>query len=557
MPMIRGRARRGALMWFAAAITISLVVVLPVGVVLSSLLRSSDGAWAHLAETRLGEYIGNTLGLSAAVGALALAIGVPTAWLITMHRFPGRNVLAWGLMLPLAVPGYIAAYSFTDLLQFSGPVQTWLRDGMGLDNASRWFPEIRSFGGAVVVLAFTLYPYVYLAARSAFAGVSRSALEASRTLGRGPFGTLYFVVLPLARPALMAATMLVIMETAADFGTVDYFAVDTLATGVYRTWFGLDSPTAASQLASLLLAIVFVLFVLETAARRQRRFHDTSRRTGSAARTSLGPVAGIAASGVCVVPIFIGFVAPGAWLAVLAIRHGDSRAMELFASHGTNSFVLAALSAIAAVVLGLLVVFAWRQRGGIGPRITMDLCRAGYAIPGPVIAIGVLAGLGFADRRLNEAWAAAGGAEPLGLIFTGSVIALLVGYQTRFLAVAVSLIESGYSRVHRNMDAAARLLSARPTGVLLRVHVPALRGTLLAAGLVVFVDVVKELPATLMLRPFNVETLAVRVYQLASDERLNEAATGALAIVIVGMLPVVLLARGIDRERRSMEETGT
>lgn len=538
---------RGGLAWLALSLAVTLIVAVPVGVVLSSVVRDSGGAWQHLAETRLADYATNTLVLAASVCALAVVLGVASAWLVAMHRFPGRRVLSWALLLPLAMPAYISAYSLTDLLQHSGPVQTWLRDGAGLASSARWFPEIRSLPGAAVVLACALYPYVYLAARASFATLPRSAIESSRTLRHGPLGSFLRVALPFARPAIVASGVLVIMETVADFGTVDYFAIDTFATGIYRTWFGLDSQVAASQLSSLLLVCVFALVLAEASARRRRRFHNTSARVDAVRPTALRPLASAAAICVCGAPLLVGFLLPAGWLVVLAISKGDARSSELFVGHAVNSFTLAGISAAVAVVLGLLVVFVSRLRGGGLARGAAEFCRAGYAVPGPVIAIGVLAVLGWLDHRLNDAWLAAGGNEPIGLILTGTVVAVLVGYQTRFLAVTVSLIESGYARVNRHLDDAARSLGARPARLLVRVHVPAVRGTLLVAGLLVFVDVVKELPATLMLRPFNFGTLAVRVYQLASDERLGEAATGALAIVAVGVLPAILLARAADR----------
>ena len=550
----RGSPLRRGWGWLAMSIGIAMLVIVPVAVVLSSVLRDSGGAWQHLAQTRLADYATNTLILAVCVCALAMLMGTVSAWVVTMHRFPGRSVFAWALLLPLAMPAYISAYSLTDLLQHSGPVQSWLRD-TALAGTSTWFPHIRSFPGAVLVLACALSPYVYLAARASFATLPRSAIESSRTLGNGPLRSFLRVALPLARPALVAAGVLVVMETVADFGTVDYFAIDTFATGIYRTWFGLESQVAASQLSSLLLMFVFALVLTESAVRRRRRFHHTSARTDPPRPTALGPLASAGAVAACGVPIIIGFIVPASWLVVLAISKGDARSAELFAGHATNTFLLASASALLAVVLGLLVVFIARLRGGGIARISSELCRAGYAVPGPVIAIGVLVALGWMDRRINGAWVEVVGGQPLGLILTGSVVALLVGYQTRFLAVTVSLIESGYARVHRHLDDAARTLGARPLSMLLRVHVPALGGTLAIAGLLVFVDVVKELPATLMLRPFNFDTLAVRVYQLASDERLGEAAPGALAIVVVGIIPAIVLARVADGSRGASEKS--
>ncbi len=545
------RAGRG---WLGASVAISLLVAVPVGVVASSVFRDSGGAWTHLVQTRLADYVFNTIALAALVGALAGAIGVATAWLIAMHRFPGRDILAWALLLPAAVPGYIAAYAVTDLLQFSGPVQSLLRDATGLGAGEYWFPNIRSFPGAVFILALSLFPYVYFAARVSFATLPRSALEASRTLGRGSWASFFRVALPMSRPMLAAGVALVILETIGDFGTVDYFAVDTLATGIYRTWFGLDSPNAALQLASVALLIVALAFAAEVASRRRAAVHATSESSAPAPPTRLAPLAGTLAGLACLTPIVLGFILPAARLAYLAITHGDRRGLELFAGYAANTFTLAAISGAGAAALALIVVFTHRLNRSWRSRAVMDACRAGYALPGPLVAIGVLTALAAVDHLLNDAWSLFADGRGPGLLLTGSVAAVLVGYQTRFLSVAVSFVEGAMARIDVRLDDAARMLSARPGRMLARVHLPALRGALLASALLVLVDVAKELPATLMLRPFNFETLAVRVYHLASDERLHEASTGALAIVIIGVLPVILMTRYLDPTRARKPE---
>jgi iron(III) transport system permease protein len=530
-----------------------MLVAAPVGVVASSVFRDSGGAWAHLAETRLADYVFNTLTLAISVGALAGVIGVGAAWLVAMHRFPLRRTLGWALLLPAAVPGYIAAYAITDLLQFSGPVQTALRAATGLEAGSYWFPSIRSMPGAILILGLSLYPYVYFASRVAFASLPGSAIEASRTLGRGTLSTFFRVALPMSRPMLAAGVALVVMETIGDFGTVDYFAVDTLATGIYRTWFGLDSQTAALQLATVALGILAVVYVAEVASRRRVAVHATGARTMPPAPTRLSPMRGALACAACLAPILIGFAIPAGRLAYLAFRHGDQRALELFAGHAVNTFTLAAVSGAAAAALALVVVFTHRLRRTGVTRVVMDVCRLGYALPGPLVAIGVLTALAWLDHALNDAWTAVDGGPGPGLLLTGSVVAVLVGYQTRFLSVAVSFLESSMTRVDVRLDDAARMLSATPSRLLRTVHLPALRGALVAAGLLVLVDVAKELPATLMLRPFNFETLAVRVYHLASDERLHEASTGALAIVLVGIAPVILMSRFLDPPEHAKE----
>lgn len=540
--------------WLLASVSVALFVLVPVGVVLSSVFRDAQGAWEHLAQTRLSEYIVNTLALATSVGLCAAVIGVSSAWLISTHRFPGRDFLSWALLLPIAVPGYIAAYAMTDLLQFSGPVQSWLRGTFGLSRGDYWFPDIRTLSGAILILSFALYPYVYFAARMALSTVPRSTIEASRTLGHGPWATLLRVTLPLCRPAIIAGVALVVMETIADFGTVEHCAVDTLTTGVYRTWFGLDSQVAASQLASVALLVVGVAIAIEFVSRRRARVHATTARCVSPSPTRLSRPAGAIAAALCALPILIGFALPAGHLSFLTLRHGDARAIELFAGYGFNTFALAAISGLIAITLGLFVVFTARLSRSRVATAVKEVCRAGYALPGPLIAIGVLTCLASFDHALNDSWRSlVSGSSGPGLLVSGTVLAVLIGYQTRFLSIAVSLIDGGMSRINRRLDDAARTLNSRSRSVLLRVHAPMLRGTLLIAALLVFVDVAKELPATLMLRPFNFETLATRVYRLASDERLYEASTGALAIVLVGILPVVILSRFIDSDKRNSQ----
>ena len=542
--------RRGiaAHSWIIAGVVTGLLVALPVVVVAASIFQSSNGEWSHLAQTRLPRYVTNTVILALSVCTIAGFFGIVSAWLVTMYRFPGRKMLSWAQLLPLAVPAYLSAYALTDFFQFSGPVQTWLREQFHLVPGEYWFPNIRSLGGAIIILAFALYPYVYFAARVAFLELPRSALEASRTLGRGPLLTFLSVGVPLARPALVAGIMLVLMETVADFGAVDYCAVDTFATGIYRTWFGLESPVAAAQLSALLISVLFLLLGLEWILRRGNRYHRTTSRCDQERVTSLGMTKGILASLFCICPIAVGFILPASRLLVLAIREGDSRASQVLGELIFTTAWVACLASMIAVVLAVLIGYSRRLQKGILTGFSSTAARAGYAIPGPVIGIGLLMTLVWVDHAINDVSGSLLGEHwKPGLIFTGSVAALVIGYQTRFLAVSISFVESGFSRIHTRVDDAARTLGAGPTRTFFGIHLPMMRRSLLAAGFIVFVDVAKELPITLMLRPFNFDTLAVRVYSLASDERLEEAATASLAIIVIGLLPVFLLSRHIER----------
>jgi iron(III) transport system permease protein len=538
--------------WTVLCVAISLVVALPVLVVLYSLTQDSEGEWAHLASTRLPGYLFNTAVIAISVCAISAIVGTATAWLVTTCDFPGRRLLSWSLILPLAVPAYLAAYAYTDLFQFAGPVQTWLRDAFSLERGDYWFPDLRTRGGAIFILSATLYPYVYLAARTAFLEQSACSLEVARTLGRGPWRAFLSVALPLARPSIAAGTALVLMETLADFGAVDYCAVDTLATGVYHTWRSLENPTAAGQLASMLLGIVVLAVAIEAIARRRAKHHQLTTRHQRIKRQPLGIVGSIAAIAVCLLPIVAGFALPVGIFVHMAVATSDERAIDVAIEYGGNSLILASIACVVAVVLALLVAYAHRLSRGPVTAVAARLSGLGYALPGTVLGLGLLIPLTFLDRRFNDLTDALFGTKP-GLIFTGTIVAVLLGYQTRFLGVALAMIESAFGRAKPSLDDAARTLGASRIRLILRVHLPMLRASILAAALLVFVDVVKELPATLMLRPFNFETLAVRTYQLASDERLEQASLSALLIVAIGLIPVIVLSLLLTDRRRDAQ----
>jgi len=562
---VSGRFRRSfpPLPWTIACVLASSAVVAPLAVVLGSIFDGSGGAWPHVREHTLGEYAANTAALVAVVGLGTLAVGCTTAWVVTAYRFPGRGVLSWMLLLPIAVPGYIGAYMLTDLLQFSGPVQTTIRGWFGWQAGDYWFPPIRSLGGAAFVLVFSLYPYVYIAARIAFGSQSRSISEAARTLGVGPLARFARLSFPIARPAVIAGVMLVVMETLADYGTVDYFAIDTLATGVYRVWYGVGSQTAALQLSALLVsASAFVILI-------ERRIHRSrSKRTDTARFSAPRPVAltgrrSAGALAICVLPVLIGFAIPLVQLIRLSASSGVAPLDARLRHAGFNSAGVGSVAACVAVLLALLLLFAARTWPGRLTRTLIGVSRLGYAIPGTVVAVALMGLLADLDHGLNAAWTSlrpdAGWAP--GLLLSGSLFALLLGYQTRFLALPLGVIQGGYDRLPKNTDRAARTLGARPLPVLARVHLPALRFAVLSAGVLVFVDVIKELPVTLGMRPANFDTLAARAYRLASDERLAEAAGPSLVIVLVGVVPVwfihTMLGSGLFSGRGPRPSEGT
>ncbi len=532
------------------AVIIAALISMPVLSVFSNVLvGGTSDTWAHLADTVLGEFVRNTVILCIGVGLGVSSIGITTAWLTTMHDFPGRRFFEWGLVLPLAVPAYVMAYVYTDYLQFVGPVQSWLRETFEWRRGDYWFPDVRSVGGAVAMFMFVLYPYVYMLARTAFLERASGMLEAGRSLGLGPWGSFFRVSLPLARPAVVAGTALALMETLADFGTVSYFGVQTFTTGIYRAWFSLGDRTAAAQLSASLLAFVILVLLLERASRGRARFNNTSRSAARPIRKRLSPLAGLLAAFACFMPLFLGFLLPGFLLLKMAIVEGDAQFGPRFFDLARNSFVLAAVSALLAVVLAVLLAYAARLARSRLPEMLNRIVALGYAVPGSVIAVGVLIPVTRLDHQIAAGWEAAFGSNP-GLVLTGGIAALVYAYLSRFLAVALHSVESSLGKITPNMDDASRSMGYGKWATLGRVHVPILRGSLLTAGLLVFVDVMKELPATLVMRPFNFDTLATQAHTLAADERLAEASTAALTIVAVGLLPMFIISRQIVKGER-------
>lgn len=530
---------------FAVALTLAL----PVLVVLGFVFVPAGEVWQHLAATVLTDYVKNSLLLMLGVAIGTLTIGVTTAWLTSMCQFPGRGIFEWALLLPLAIPAYIIAYTYTGMLDFSGPVQSALREWFGWGYGDYWFPEIRTLEGAAIMLTLVLYPYVYLLTRAAFLSQSICVLDVSRTLGNGPWRTFWLVAMPLARPAIIAGLSLALMETLADFGTVQYFGVATFTTGIFRTWFGLGSAEAAAQLAAMLMLFVFVLIMLERYSRRSARYHHTSRRHQDIRRYRLRGWRALLAFGFCLGVLLLGFLLPGAqllkWTLTVADEVIDARFMEMV----WNSLKLAGIATVLALMLAILLSYGQRLHPARPVRFAVRLAGMGYAVPGAVIAIGVIIPFAWLDNTI-DAWSRETFDYSTGLILSGSLVALVFAYLTRFLAVSLQTVEAGLGKVTNSMEEAGRSFGYRPMTILRRIHIPILKGSLLTALLLVFVDVLKELPATLILRPFNFNTLAVRAYELATDERLAEAAPAALAIVAVGIIPVMLLSWSITRSRK-------
>ena len=518
---------------------LALALALPVLAVLGSWLQwsgQSADILLEMARTVLPDYALTTLGLCLMVALGVTVLGLATAALVTLFDFPGRGVFEWLLLLPLAMPAYVVAYAYTDFLQFSGPLQVALRELLGLQG--RLWPDVRSVWGAALVFTLSLYPYVYLLARTALVERASGLMEAARLLGAPLSRRIREIALPLARPAVAAGVALALMETLADFGVSSYFGIQTFTAGIYKAWLSMDNRIAAAQLATVLLAVVVVLLQLEQRAQKRMRFNQgRGSRQGSAEAqpVQLHGMRRVLAWSVCGLPVVLGFVLPV--LIMLRAFVGETTEMpwERFGQWAWTSLRLGAMTAVLAVGVALALAFRVRTRADRISQGAIQLVGLGYAIPGAVVVVGLLLPLGW----IQQIWPA----SSAGAWITATSLGLVWAYLVRFCAVALQSVQSGYARIPASLDDSARMLGVTGWGLMRRVHMPLLRRTTVAAALLVFVDVMKELPATMVLRPFNSDTLAVVAYQLARDERLGEAALPSLALVLVGLIPVILLSR--------------
>ena len=537
--------------WRIYLFIVTAVIAVPMLVIFASLLQPFSSAWQHLFDTVLTDYITNSLLLMAGVGIGTLVLGVSAAWLTAMCDFPGRKILSWAFLLPMAMPAYIIAYTYTGILDFSGPLQTALRDTYQWQYGDYYFPEIRSLGGAICMLSLVLYPYVYMLVRVAFLEQSTAVLEASRNLGKKPWQTLFLVALPMARPAIVAGVSLALMETLADYGTVAYFGVSSFTTGIFRTWYGLGELTTAAQLCAFLMLFVFALIMAERWSRQRLRFHHHSAKKKMVRLRLKGWRSALAIS-VGSLIVFLGFVLPASQLAIWASVGWQENLDGDFITLLFNSFSLAAIASVCCLIVAVFLAYTKRAFASRAELGAVAVASLGYAVPGTVIAVGVLIPVAWLDNQidfLSTTWFD----YPTGLIISGTLGLLVFAYLVRFLSVSLNTVDSGLTAIKPSIDESARSLGATPSRVLSRIHLPILRTSLLTALLLVFVEVLKELPTTLILRPFNFNTLAVRTYELASDERLVDAALPALAIVIIGLLPVLLITKSILNERFSNE----
>ncbi|HHQ4643065.1 TPA: ABC transporter permease [Aeromonas veronii] len=532
--------------WMTGSWAIALLLGLPVIALLFSAFSAEGELFRHLADTVLLDYLGNTLGLVVGVVLLSLLFGVPTAWLVAMCQVPGRRALQWALMLPMAMPSYIVAYVYTGLLDYSGPLQAGLRALFGWNSpADYWFPAIRSLGGAAWVLALVLFPYVYLLTRASFLEQSVSLIHSSRLLGCTPWQSFRRLSLPLARPAIMVAVSLVAMETLADFATVHFFAINTLTTAVYDTWLGYGSLATAAKLSCLMLLAVVLLIALERRSRSRQQVFQKSMGHEQPLRYPLKGMSRALAALWCWGLVLAGFGLPFVILLDYGVRYFELSWTPEFVRFAGNSLAISALTALLAMGIALLLGFFRRLDGGFKSLLPLRMAAMGYAMPGTVLAIGVLVPLTALDFAINDLadWL---GRQGPGLLLTGTITAIVFGYLVRFVAIAIGSVESSMGKISPSLDMAARSLGQGDGGMLRRVHLPLVRRGLFAGAMLVFIESMKELPAALLLRPFNFDTLATHVYQFVSDEMLERGALGAIVIVLVGLLPLIWVNRSLD-----------
>lgn len=546
--------KSGSGWWNALTIGIALLVSIPILTVIANLFVPSGDIWQHLASTVLPDYVKNSFWLMIGVGFGVFVLGVGTAWLVTMCRFPGSRWFNWMLILPMAVPAYLMAYTYTDFLTFTGPLQTLLRQVTGWGFGDYWFPNVRSIGGAIIMMSFVFFPYVYLLTRAAFLEQSSSLLEASRSLGATPLQSFYKIALPLARPSIAAGMALALMETLNDFGTVDYFGVQTFTTGIYRTWFGLGERAAAAQLSAFLLLFILILILLERWSRNKMSVKQSS--TGRYRQLYVYDLKGWkawASTLFCSIPVIVGFAIPVAILTEMMISNFSVAVDARFIQFSFNTILVALTAGLFALIVALIMAYGVRLNPNPFTKTSTRIGAMGYAIPGSVIAVGILIPFGWIDNSIDS-WFRENTGFSTGLLLSGTIFALIFAYVVRFLAVAFNTVEASLGKITPNMDEAAEGMGYGFGKILRKIHIPMMSGSLFAAIMLVVVDVIKELPATLIVRPFNFDTLAVQVYRLASDERLAESSGAALAIILVGLVPVIILSRSISKTRKMSSE---
>ncbi|WP_199610695.1 ABC transporter permease [Flocculibacter collagenilyticus] len=531
-----------------SSVVIAFVLSLPLFALIVQAFSPDDAIFSHLASTVLADYVVNTLLLVFLVSVLSFFIGVPLAWLMSVCDFPLRRTFEWALMLPLAMPAYIIAYTYTDLLDYAGPVQIALRNWFGWQSPDDyWFFEIRSLGGAACMLALVLFPYVYIMCRATFIEQSNSLINASRVLGCTPWQSFWKVSLPLARGTIIAAIALIGMETVADFATVHYFSVSTLTTAVYDTWLGHYSLAAAAKLSVVMLGVIFLLLALEKYHRRKREIYQGQQPNSETHIYQLSGLKGWLVTIWCSLVLAAAFIIPMAILLNYAVDYFDESWNLDVLTYASNSFIIALVVSGISLVVALWLNFRKREQSNTTNKLSMRFSSTGYALPGTVLAIGVLVPLTAFDTQLNNFAEQLGMPLP-GLLFSGTVFAIVFAYVVRFAAIAITGLETSFSKISPSLDMVGKTMGCSGTKALIKVHVPLVKKTLFSCSLLIFIECLKELPAALLLRPFDFETLATYTYQFASDEQLELAAFAALTIVVVGLIPLFYINQSIDSQ---------
>lgn len=527
----------------SAACVIAAIILIPILAVIYLAFYPSENIWPHLIQTTLPRYLLNSLVLMMATGLLAGCMGVSAAWLVAMKEFPGRRQLEWALLLPLSIPTYIGAYALVDFWEYAGPFQTVLREVFGFVSAAEyWFPETRSRGAAIIVFSFSLYPYVYLLARSAFCEQSHSAIETARALGCGPWTSFWKVGLPLARPAVVVGIAIVMMETLNDFGAVEFFAVQTLTTGIFTVWLEASNSGGAAQIATVMLVLILILLMLERAGRKQSRYHQFSKSIRPPMREPLSQKAALGAIAMCILMIGIGFLMPFSIMLGHALKNpGLWLRYDLWSATFTTIWV-GAIAAVLTVLGGVILIYAVRLSRMRWARFLLPVTAIGYAAPGAVIGLGILIPMAAFDNMIADRIEALTGVD-IGLLVTGTATAVIMAYCVRFFAIAFGAVDGAFGRITPSMSMASRSLGQTAGGTLKRIHYPLMRGSLLTAGLLIFVDSAKELPATLLLRPFGFDTLATHIYGYASLEDINGASPGSIVVILVSLLAVMVVSK--------------
>ncbi len=530
---------------FSLGSVIGIVVSLPAIVIFLHIFMGENENWTHIVDTVLPRYILNTLWVAVGVGLLTAILGFTTAWLTTIYAFPFVRTLEVGLVLPLAFPTYIIAFTYDGMFGYTGSITQSVLKFLDLSLADVWIPDILTIEGVIVVMSLVLYPYVYLISKASLINQSSNALESARTLGANSFRLFFKVGIPLARPAIIAGSTLAIMEAISDYGAVNHYGVDTFTIGIFRTWNGLGDQAVSAKLAAILMLFVLFIIVTEKVLRGKRKFDTSGKQNRPISKIKLKGLQGFLAFTLCFIPIFFGFIMPFVQMIIWSVRYFTDIVDEGFLTLMFNSFALAGTSSFIAILLSLFIAFNLRTQPTWKNKAIQSISMLGYSIPGAVIAVGVLIVLGYLDMKFIGLFKDMG--IHTGLIIGGTVIALVYGYIVRFTAVSINSMESGYAKIPKSIDEAALTLGSNKNNLLRRVHFQLLRPSITAGALIVFVEVLKELPATLILRPFNFDTLAIKALELVGQEQLQESAIPAMALVLIGLGPIILLMKTMTK----------